>query len=92
MYLTSTLLGGDGSRRGAWGAHPPFIFRPTWGRKGRKKLFGDQAPLLSQGMDDLCSFHFVSNRNSRRKRNMLSKNCLEKLIASSIFSSLHRVG
>ena len=83
MYLTSTLLGGDGSRRGAWGAHPPFIFRP---------LFGDQAPLLSQGMDDLCSFHFVSNRNSRRKRNMLSKNCLEKLIASSIFSSLHRVG
>ena len=37
-----------GSRKGA-----PLIFRLNWGPKGRKKLFGDRAPLpLSKVLDD----------------------------------------
>ena len=41
-----------GSRGGALGPPPPFIFRPKWGQKGRKKLFADRSPPLSKGLDD----------------------------------------
>ena len=29
-----------------------LIFRPNWGPKGPKKIFGDRPPSLSQGLDD----------------------------------------
>ena len=32
----------------------PLIFRSYWGPRDRKKLFGDQAPSFSKGLDD-CS-------------------------------------
>ena len=35
---------------------PPLIFRPNWGPKGEKKIFfGDQVPLLSEGLDQRLS-------------------------------------
>ena len=37
--------------RGAPAPAPP-IFRPSWGPKGRKNLFGDRVSPLSQGLDD----------------------------------------
>ena len=41
----SSLYGSGGSRGGARGAQaPPFIFRPNWGPKGQKNLFGDPLP------------------------------------------------
>ena len=43
----TTLLGvvsSGGFRGGARGAPPPLIFRPNWGPKGRKKLFGWPPP------------------------------------------------
>ena len=37
----------DGSRRGAWGASIPLIFRPNWGSKGRKRGFAEKPSLLN---------------------------------------------
>ena len=42
-----------GSRGGARGARPPpLIFRPKWGPKGRKNIWGRLPPPLSQALDD----------------------------------------
>ena len=38
---------GEGPR----GTAPSPFFRPNWGPKGRKKIWGDRAPSLSQDLD-----------------------------------------
>ena len=46
----------DGSRRAAGGPALPSIFRPNWGQKGGKKIFGGNrlpsSSNLSKGLDD----------------------------------------
>ena len=44
--------GSGGSRGGAQGAPPPFIFSPNWGPKGRKNRFLEIEPPFSQRLDD----------------------------------------
>ena len=40
--------------QGGGGRDPPssYFFNPNWGPKDRKKFFWDQAPPVSQGLDD----------------------------------------
>ena len=33
---------------------PPVIFRPNWGPKGRKKVYGDPPFFLFKGLNDRC--------------------------------------
>ena len=51
LLLSSSKISG-GSRGGAGGPGAPFIFRPNWGPKGRKKTFWWPLPSLSLGLDD----------------------------------------
>ena len=61
-----------GSRGGALGPPPPFIFRPKWGQKGRKKLFADRSPPLSKGLDDHHPPPLISRSGSGTVVNMKS--------------------
>ena len=47
LSLISNVQFSGGSRGGVRGAWPPLLYRPNWGLKSQKKIFGD----LSEGRD-----------------------------------------
>ena len=70
LWWVSTAVADPWEGQGA--RPPPLIFRPYWGPKDRKKLFGDRDPSFSKGLDD-CSPpptappppHLISRSGSR---------------------------